>query len=251
MKQIDFNKFLDGLTPEKRAALTTALYPLTCMLTTQSEQGMQANIAYGETADAICKVFAKAGSAGQVRGYCREHKIVRSTFYNNRRTYRWEVLVPDEFKAIAEKHGMSLDDAARNAIIRIALGAKHGTVTDADEALTELAEEPDNTGDPILAAVKRAAHVLVAACKGDLDKVADQCQYEDSLELAKDALQLTATNLMAASQLIAIAAFDEIKKLAETRTDLGKLKLPEAATITQEVRNRIKQLTGGNPPAQA
>src|ERR1039458_5529241 len=81
-------------------------------------------------------------------------------------------------------------------------------------------------------AITQAAHLLVA--------------------MASSArLTATATNIMAASQIIALSAFDEIKKLAEKRKDLGKLKLPEATTITDEVRNRVKQLTTGNPPAQA
>ena len=95
--------------------------------------------------------------------------------------------------------------------------------------------------------------MLVAACEGQLDKVAALCEFDEPeyTEDAQTRLTATATNIMAASQIIALSAFDEIKKLAEKRKDLGKLKLPEATTITDEVRNRVKQLTTGNPPAQA
>jgi hypothetical protein len=248
-----YSAFVASLSEEDRSKLTAELEPLTKKLTKQATEGTKATVAFGETACAIRKALAKAGAAGQVSNYCRDKKIVRSAFYNAIRVYQWEKLVPDEFKAIADKHGMSFDDAAQNAIIKIALDAENpGSVADADTRLIKLAAgKPPTTEDPVVAAITKAAHLLVAACKGQLDKVEDLCQYDETVGIAQSTLELTATNLIAASQVIAMAAFDEIKQLAAQREDLAKLTLPESATLTAAVADRVKQLTASNAPAPA
>jgi hypothetical protein len=249
-----YSQFLASLSKEKRHTLTTKLQPLTITLNKQAAEGTRATVAFGETAFAIRKLLSKSGAGGQVSNYCREQKILRSTFYNNIRIYQWEKLVPAEFKAVAEKHGMSYTDAAQTAIIKLAFGATPATVAEVDEKLTELAAKtPKSKGDAIVTAINSGAKLLIAACKGELDKVTVLCGFEDGeyVEEAQAVLNLTATSLMAASQIIATSAFDEIKKLVGAHKYPNQVKLPEGATLNAAVANRVKQLTESNPPATA
>jgi len=230
-KQVTYNEYLEKLTPEERKRFSS--------LHEKVEAGAKSVLALGESTAAIHDLFAgnKDCKAGGFKAYCAEHGIVRTTALNWIAEYRWAKVVPQDYKALAGKG--KLDPTVRSLIIRSFL-TKKSVENTASEVRSYFAENP-KTDDPIKAAVEKAAKLLVAACKGQLDKVADLVQYEETFGIAQSTMDGTAANIMAASQFIAQKAFEDICELANKREDLKGLKLPEHVTITNPDAGR-KQL---------
>ena len=115
------------------------------------------------------------------------------------------------------------------------------TVEETAAVVHEYVAENPPTDDPIKAAIEKAAKLLVAACKGQLDKVANLVRYEETFDIAQTTMDGAAANIMAASQIIAQKAFEDIRDRASKREDLKGLKLPERAAHVNPDADR-KQL---------
>jgi hypothetical protein len=230
-KQLTYNEYMEKLTPEERKRFSS--------LNEKVVAGGKSVLALGESMAAIHDLFAgnKDCKAGGFKAYCAESDIVRTTALNWIAEYRGAKVVPQDYKALA-RNG-KLDPTVRSLIIRSFL-TKRTLEHTASEVQNYLAANP-KTDDPIKAAVEKAAKLLVAACKGQLDKVADLVQYEETFSIAQSTMDGTATNIMAASQFIAQKAFEDIRELANKREDLKGLKLPEQVMITNPNAGR-KQL---------
>jgi len=230
-KEMTCNEYLEKLTPEERKRFLS--------LDEKVEAGAKSVLALGESMAAIHDLFAgnKDCKAGGFKAYCIERDIVRPTALNWIAEHKWAKVVPQDYKALAGKG--KLDPPVRNLIIKCFL-MKKSVENTAAEVNRYFAENP-KTDDPIKAAVEKAAKLLVAACKGQIDKVADLVQYEETFGIAQSTMEGTATNIMAASQFIAQKAFEDIRELVEKREDLKGLKLPEQVMITNPNAGR-KQL---------
>lgn len=190
-KEQTYAEFVAALSELDRAELTK----LTGRATKQATEGHKSSVAAGETTLAVRNLLAKMGAKGQFSNWCREQKISRSAAYNNIRAYQWEKLVPDEFKAVAEKSGKALNEVAQNRIIDIALAATPGTVADAEKALMKVRRESD---DPLADAVAHAADIIVKAYKGDLEglsALANLPKYEAQAKEDAEASRLKRTRI--------------------------------------------------------
>lgn len=221
-KLMTCNEYLEKLTPEERKRFSS--------LHEKVEAGTKSVLAHGEHMAGIHDVFAgnKDCKVGGFKAYCAEHDIVRTTALNWIAEYKWAKVVPQDYKALAGKG--KLDSPVRNLILKCFLTNK--SVEDTAAEVNRYFAENPKTDDPIKAAVEKAAKLLVAACKGQLDKVADLVQYEETFGIAQSTMEGTATNIMAASQFIAQKAFEDIREIANKREDLKGLKLPEQVMIT-------------------
>ena len=193
-------------------------------------------LAFGESMAAIQDLLAgnKECKAGGLKAYCAERNLVRTTVLYAIAEHKWAEVVPQDYKALAGKG--KLDPPVRNLILKC-FQTKKSLEDTAAEVNRYFAENP-KTDDPIKAAVEKAAKLLVAACKGQLDKVADLAPYEETFGIAQSTMEGTATNIMAASQLIAQKAFEDIRQIANKREDLKGLKLPEQVMITNPNEGR-------------
>lgn len=221
-KQLTYNEYLEKLTPEERKRFSG--------LHDKVEAGTKSVLVVGESMTAIHDLFArnKDCKAGGFKAYCAEHGIVRTTALNWIAEYQWAKVVPQDYKALAGTD--KLDPALRNLITRAFRGKK--TLDDAAAEVRKYLAEKPKTDDPIKAAIEKAAKLLIAACKGQLDKVADLVQYEETFGIAQSTLEGTAANIMIASQVIAHKAFEDIRALAEKQENFKGLKLPEKVVIT-------------------
>jgi len=221
-KQLTYNEYLEKLTPEERKRFSG--------LHENVEAGAKGVVVLGQSIAAIHDLFAgnKDCKAGGFKAYCAEHGIVRTTALNWIAEYRWAKVIPQDYKALAGTD--RLDPALRNLITKAFLGKK--PLGEAAAEVREYLAEKPKTDDPIKAAVEKAAKLLVAACKGQLDKVTNWVQYEESFALAQSTLEGTAANIMAASQIIAQKAFEDIRTLTGKQENFKGLKLPEHVMIT-------------------
>ena len=96
-KQITYNEYLEKLTPEQRKRFSG--------LHEKVEAGAKGVIALGESMTAIHDLFAanKDCKAGGFKAYCSEHSIVRTTALNWIAEYRWAKVIPNDYKALADK----------------------------------------------------------------------------------------------------------------------------------------------------
>ncbi len=229
-KQVTCNEYLVKLTPEARKRFSS--------LDEKVKAGANSVIAFGESVSGIHDLFAENKDCnGGFKAYCVERNLVRTTALYAIGEFRWAKVVPQEYKALAGEG--KLDPRVRNLILKCFLTKK--SVEDAAVEVNRYFAENPKTDDPIKAAVEKAAKLLVAACKGQLDKVADLVQYEETFGIAQSTMDGTATNIMAASQFIAQKAFEDIRELVDKREDLKGLKLPDQVMITNPNAGR-KQL---------